>query len=204
MVQHVCRHITQRPTDHLRDSHFQAGEVWRLSSSQIKQTSALLPSVCQHFCMNVLKRSVRSLEWCTAAEPDPPPGRRQIVWRRWRPSLCSAWSFGADAPPPSPPAWETSAGSQRWLSHICHYCGEADTNSQRRKVAKCNQECERRFTWKCLWELQRNIVPEQVRMCRDLQSERGRSKRAKNQWDSTVRGCFHLTMSSVLMQNQLR
>lgn len=127
MVQHVCRHITQRPTDHLRDSHFQAGEVWRLSSSQIKQTSALLPSVCQHFCMNVLKRSVRSLERCTAAEPDPPPGRRQIVWRHWRPSLCSAWSFGADAPPPSPPAWETSAGSQRWLSHFCHYCGEADT-----------------------------------------------------------------------------
>lgn len=43
------------------------------------------------------------------------------------------------------------------------------------------------FTWTRWLALRRNIVPEQVRMCRDLQPERGRSQRAKKAKKKPVR-----------------
>lgn len=156
------------------------------------------PPPQQHCCISVFKRSARSLERCTAAEPDPPPGRRETVWRRWRPSLCSAWSFGADPPPPR--VWETWAGSRQWRSRFCRYCGEAGTNGRRWKVAKHNQGPERRFTWKRWLERQRNIVPEQERMCRDRRSERQVQK--KNS-ESSVWGCFCLKNKPATLSSQL-
>lgn len=98
-------------------------------NKQKKCGALILRSVCQHFLIRVSKTSARNLERCTTAGPDLLPGRRETVWRRWRPFLCSAWSFSADPSPP--PGWGTSAGSRQWPSH---FWGKADANRQRWKM----------------------------------------------------------------------